>query len=117
MIFSRGKRFRVDLVGTHLLIPVEDAEEPIVGFRAVRVVRARSAAEARTRAIALLRREWLRSPLSAVNRSGEPAIRVERVQQMRNPFSRPKGVGGYTFFHHGEPDFEAVIPAGSALES
>lgn len=110
-MFFKAVKFRVELCGTHILLPVEDDGEPIVGFRAVRVVRARSAAEAGTRAISLLRGEWLRSPFNGVNRSGEPAIRVEGVEKVRNPFARARGAGGFTFFRHGDRDFESASPA------
>jgi hypothetical protein len=93
------KRYRVVLRGSGLFIPVEDATPPIVGFRATRFVRAVSPEQASAIALTRVRGEWFNSPYCTADRTGCPAITIEQVEHIRNPFRRSRPNRGYQFFH------------------
>ena len=103
MVFGR-QRFRVALKGTAILIHSEEDDEPIVGFRAVRFIRAKSPDEARSIAVARVRNEWFSSPFCSANRAQAPVITVDGVERIRNPFRRSRPNRGYDFFREGTGD-------------
>lgn len=101
MAFGR-RRFRVTVHGSDILIHSEDADEPIIGFRAVRFVRAKDPDEARSIAVARVRSEWFSSPFCSVNRSQAPVITVDEIERIKNPLRRSRPNRGYDFYRDGE---------------
>ena len=77
-------------------------DEPIIGFRAVRFIRAKNADEARSIAVARVRNEWFSSPFCSVNRSQAPVITVDDIERIRNPFRLSRPNRGYDFYRDGE---------------
>jgi hypothetical protein len=112
--FAR-RRYRIVLHGTGILIPDVEGEDPIIGFRAVRHIRAASPQEATLVAVARLRNAWFSSPWSTANKTGGPTVTVEKVEIEKSLLTRSRPNRGYDFYRHVPPreaDARETAPPG-----
>jgi hypothetical protein len=71
--------FSVKVHGEGVRVPQPDGGAPVVGFYAIRVVWARSEAEAKEKACGLLRDLWAAGSYAQSNEGGAPVLSAESV--------------------------------------